>query len=80
MFSLSLNCLVDVNTHNELKTIGYYISFYGLLFTVGTLAFIVFVEFLFYASNKVIQHKEQLISYLKCSLLCFFLTIQPGVL
>lgn len=56
------------------------ISFYGLMLTIGCFLIVILFELLLYCCKSYIKQKKQLYSYIKCSLICFFLTAQPGVL
>lgn len=54
MFSSSLDCLLTVESKDDVKRIGYYITYYGLLITIGTLVFIIILECLIYVGTKFI--------------------------
>lgn len=40
---------------------------------------IVMLEILLFFFKKAIMGKQQLIDYVKCAIVCFYLTIYPGI-
>lgn len=57
MFSMSLNCLIKPSDADNLKTIGYMISFYGLFLTIGCLCIILLMELIIYFCKSFIKEK-----------------------
>lgn len=57
VFSDSLDCLLNVENEGDIKRMGYYITYYGLGITVGTLIILLIVETLLYFKNQFIKHK-----------------------
>lgn len=63
MFSLSLNCLVDVDIDNyeyDIRIFQSRLSMYGVLFLSGTIIFIILFETVLYMAKVVFKHKYEL--------------------
>lgn len=79
-FSRNLECLIEVNESDSLrKRMGYYVSLYGLLIVIGALFMLILIQIICYFFGKYIKNREILIQYIFCSILCFILFIQPGM-
>ncbi|KRX03000.1 Pectin lyase fold/virulence factor [Pseudocohnilembus persalinus] len=80
-FSTGMLCMFQIESEQEYKEkISYFISVYSLAAILGTLLLAIVVEIGLYLSISFFRHKSELIDFIKCSCICFFLTIQPGVL
>ncbi|KRX02998.1 Pectin lyase fold/virulence factor [Pseudocohnilembus persalinus] len=80
-FSSGMLCMFQIESEQEYKEkISYFISVYSLAAILGALLLAIVVEIGLYFSFSFFRHKRELIDFIKCSCICFLLTIQPGVL